>query len=194
MVFVKKTWRNGVSGGTPITAEELNRLEQGVADAQGGGGDTVTWETLQGKPSTFTPAEHGHEIVDVSGLSAALAGKQSTGDYSVDGHTHTVADVSDSTSVGRSVLTASSAANARSAIGAGTSNLALGTTSSTAKAGDYKPSLADQPAGTTLTVRWNGSAWPTRPTSRTDVTVFWVGSEVHPDGALAGDLHFKDMA
>lgn len=30
MAFVPKDWRNGVEGGTPITAEELNRLEGGI--------------------------------------------------------------------------------------------------------------------------------------------------------------------
>ena len=30
--FAKKTWKDGSAGGTPITAAELNRLEQGVAD------------------------------------------------------------------------------------------------------------------------------------------------------------------
>lgn len=55
------------------------------------------------------------------------------------------ANISDSTAVGREVLTAADAATARSAIGAGTgtSNLTLGTTSSTAKAGDYQPSASD---------------------------------------------------
>lgn len=48
-------------------------------------------------------------------------------------------DITDSTTVGRAVLTATDAAAARTAIGAGTSNLALGTTSSTALAGDYVP-------------------------------------------------------
>jgi hypothetical protein len=51
--------------------------------------------------------------------------------------------ISDSTAVGRSVLTAPTTATARSAIGAGTSSLALGTTSSTAKAGDYQPTSAN---------------------------------------------------
>lgn len=31
--FTKKTWANGQSGGTPVTAAELNRIEQGIADA-----------------------------------------------------------------------------------------------------------------------------------------------------------------
>jgi len=49
------------------------------------------------------------------------------------------ADITDATAVGISVLTAADAATARAAIGAGTSNLTIGTTSDTAKAGDYTP-------------------------------------------------------
>jgi hypothetical protein len=51
----------------------------------------------------------------------------------------TAADITDATTVGRDVLTAADAAAARTAIGAGTSNLTIGTTASTAKAGDYTP-------------------------------------------------------
>ncbi len=47
--------------------------------------------------------------------------------------------ISDSTSVGRGLITSASAAAARAVIGAGTSNLTLGTTSSTALAGNYAP-------------------------------------------------------
>jgi hypothetical protein len=47
------------------------------------------------------------------------------------------------TSFGRSLLTAADAAAARTLTGAGTSNLAIGTTSSTAKAGDYQPTSAN---------------------------------------------------
>lgn len=49
------------------------------------------------------------------------------------------ADITDATAVGKSVLTAADTAMARTAIGAGTSSLALGTTSSTALAGNYAP-------------------------------------------------------
>lgn len=52
-------------------------------------------------------------------------------------------DITDATATGRSVLTAASQAAARTAIGAGTSSLALGTTASTAKAGDYAPAWGD---------------------------------------------------
>ncbi|MFZ1302018.1 MAG: hypothetical protein WAQ27_05615 [Candidatus Microsaccharimonas sp.] len=55
----------------------------------------------------------------------------------------TSTDITDSTATGRSVLTAADATAARTAIGAGTSNLAIGTTSTTAKAGNYAPTKAD---------------------------------------------------
>src|SRR5690606_13759630 len=48
-----------------------------------------------------------------------------------------VGDISDAGEVGKSVLLAEDQAAARAAIGAGTSNLALGTTASRAAAGDH---------------------------------------------------------
>lgn len=47
-------------------------------------------------------------------------------------HTHTAANISDSTATGRLVLMAADAATARTALGAGTSSLAIGTTTGTA--------------------------------------------------------------
>lgn len=58
-------------------------------------------------------------------------------------HTHTASQISDSTAVGRSVLTAGTEAAARTAIGAGTSNLVIGTTAGTAKDGAYQPAAAN---------------------------------------------------
>lgn len=74
---------------------------------------------------------------DASALTSGLAGKANSS------HTHAAINIADSTSTGRSLLTADDAAAARTAIGAGTSSLVLGTTSSTAKAGDYQPVWAD---------------------------------------------------
>ncbi|MGY4098031.1 hypothetical protein ACW2Q0_00460 [Nocardia sp. R16R-3T] len=51
-------------------------------------------------------------------------------------HTHAATDISDSTSTGRAVLTAATQSAARSAIGAGTSTLAIGTTAGTACEGN----------------------------------------------------------
>jgi hypothetical protein len=50
-----------------------------------------------------------------------------------------ITDLDSITSIGNSLLTAVDAAAARTAIGAGTSSLVIGTTSTTAKAGDYQP-------------------------------------------------------
>lgn len=55
----------------------------------------------------------------------------------------TSASITDATTVGKSLLTAPDAVNARTTIGAGTSNLIIGTTSTTAKAGNYAPTKAD---------------------------------------------------
>lgn len=60
--------------------------------------------------------------------------------------TVTSVDITDSTAVGRSVLTAADAAAARTAIGAGTSNLALGTTGTTALAGNGNAATASSAA------------------------------------------------
>jgi hypothetical protein len=51
-------------------------------------------------------------------------------------HTHTASQISDSTITGRALITAVDQAAARTAIGAGTSNLAIGTTGSTAMVGN----------------------------------------------------------
>lgn len=81
-----------------------------------------------------TPTAHTHTIGNVTGLQTALDGKSATA------HTHAAADIADATTVGRNVMKATDAAAARAAIGAGTgngtSNLAIGTTSSTAMRGD----------------------------------------------------------
>lgn len=73
----------------------------------------------------------------VTGLDTALAGKAAVT------HSHVLTDLSNSTAVGRSVLGAADAAAGRAAIGAGTSNLTIGTTGTTAKAGDYQPTAAN---------------------------------------------------
>lgn len=53
------------------------------------------------------------------------------------------------------------------------------------------PTLANLPAGTTITVlRAGGGVWPARPTARTDVTVVWADltglAAANPDGYVAG--------
>ncbi|WP_232811209.1 hypothetical protein [Serratia proteamaculans] len=52
-------------------------------------------------------------------------------------------DISSITAIGKQLIDSANAAAARTAIGAGTSSLAIGTTSVTAKAGNYQPTAAN---------------------------------------------------
>lgn len=55
--FTKKTWADGSSGGTPITASELNRMEQGIkdcADGVNGLGDSISPMITRGGSYTIT--------------------------------------------------------------------------------------------------------------------------------------------
>jgi hypothetical protein len=94
---------------------------------------TLTNKTISGASNTLSNIPESA----VTNLTTDLAGKAATT------HTHTASQISDSTTVGRSVLVATDATAARTAIGAGTSSLVIGTTSTTAKAGDYVPTKAD---------------------------------------------------
>ena len=85
---------NGVSGAVTLAVV-------GGSIATAGSTITITiapgvtsWADLSGKPSTFPPSAHGHIVADVTGLQAALDGKQAAGSYAAAVHTHTVSDVS----------------------------------------------------------------------------------------------------
>lgn len=60
---------------------------QAALDAAGGGGSPA-WASITGKPSTFPPEAHGHQVSDVAGLATALTGKADAV------HGHAVGDVS----------------------------------------------------------------------------------------------------
>lgn len=97
----------GDDGHTPIIEWDGTALvidgETGpdLKGEQGEGAD-VDWDTLDGKPDTFTPATHTHVVKDVDGLQDALDKKQPAGDYATStdlgtkadaSHTHEVDDV-----------------------------------------------------------------------------------------------------
>lgn len=48
------------------------------------------------------------------------------------------------------------------------------------------PTLANIPAGSNITVDYSGSAYPARPTARTDIVVIWRGP-TQPPAMLNGD-------
>lgn len=84
---------------------EVNITGPGSVTATVTAGDTVevtvrdanrtTWDSLPGKPEEFPPEAHTHAIVDVTGLQAALDGKQPLGSYAASSHTHTSAQITD---------------------------------------------------------------------------------------------------
>lgn len=96
--------------------------------------------------------------------------------------TFTASQISNSTAVGRSVVTAADAAAARTAIGAGTSSLALGTTSTTALAGDALAThvaASDPHTQYARIYAWNGSAYVLSTTG--DV---YIGPSANDPGTL----------
>lgn len=220
------TYAKGQPGGVaPLDGDGLVPTEH----LPGGGGGASTWDELTGKPTTFPPTAHNHTVSQVTGLQSALDSKAATS-HNHDGTYVKPADLPAAPTWGTlsgkpAVIAAgTSATAARDAIGAGTSNLQLGTGPTTAAAGDHThgqyatttaltnglagkaasshnhdgsyraatwtPAVADLPAGTTLTVRYTGTTWPDRPTTRNDIAVIWLdttGTAAAPTNPLPGD-------
>lgn len=118
-------------------------------DATGTKDDTTylrgdgTWSTPPGSVEGGV-SDHGEltGLGDDDHTQYALA-DGSRGAFAAPTHTHVADDISNATLVGKAVITASSQTVARSAIGAGTSNLTLGTTGTTAMPGNKTFSKAD---------------------------------------------------
>lgn len=144
---------------TDGSTKETYQIDVPYADrpvADGGTGNGVNLRTValpQQLPQSVTlykvGVPNGLAQLDSDGLVVNADGSHPAGGGS-DGGPVTSADITDATAVGKAVLTAADAASARSAIGAGISNLALGTTSSTAKAGNYQPTAANISDATTV--------------------------------------------
>lgn len=134
---------------------------------------------LQDELDSKAEATHTHTIGEVSNLWETLGGKTEVG------HTHTAAEISDATTTGRAVMQASSETAARTAIGAGTSNLQLGTGPTTAAAGNhthddryYTEAEADE--------RFVRTVNNTGPDENGNVTVSSGGGGETDHGALTG--------
>ena len=77
------TGEPGTQAAASITGESPNQVlnltiprgDKGETGAGGGTADSVAWDNVTGKPSTFPPASHNHEISDVNGLQSALDAK-----------------------------------------------------------------------------------------------------------------------
>lgn len=68
VTFVKKLWKDATSGGTPITAAELNRIEDGInncATQINNLGDSVSRLTVKVKTVTGTTSANGNFSFDL---------------------------------------------------------------------------------------------------------------------------------
>lgn len=72
---------DSVSSTAALSARQGKVLSELIADK------TVTWDTLQNKPSTFTPSAHNHTITEITGLQVQLDGKASTN------HNHSISTI-----------------------------------------------------------------------------------------------------
>lgn len=72
MAYDPYEWVDGEEGGTPITADRLNHMEEGIK----GAASTATWGQVANRPSAFTPSDHNHQIADVQGLQDVLDAMQ----------------------------------------------------------------------------------------------------------------------
>ena len=153
----------GANGNWWVGDTDTGVRAQGEKGDSGDGAGDVLWSELNPVLDGKAAVSHNHTIAQVSDLQDELDGKAAAGHqhswgdvtgkpaaYPPEVHTHTATQISDATATGRSVLTAASQAAARTAIGAGTSSLALGTTASTAKAGNYQPTAANISDATTV--------------------------------------------
>lgn len=69
MAYTPTDWKDGAAGGTPITAAELNRMEQGIVDGQNA---APAWADVTGKPATFPPALGTTATTALAGNTALL--------------------------------------------------------------------------------------------------------------------------
>lgn len=93
-------------------------------------------ELLEGAPEAYDTLKEVADALEAHDDAASAMITQIAGKADAK-HTHTTAEISDASEVGKQVLSATSVEEARAVIGAGTSSLVLGTTATTAAAGDH---------------------------------------------------------
>lgn len=195
IIWLNKIIPTTPAAGAPISVvywDDFQSLEARVAniEAGGGGGEggPVSWGSILDKPATFapttgttagtaaagndtrlsdarTPLAHGHPIIEVTGLQTELDNKQATGDYATSADVTTALGGKADTAHGHEI---GDVAGLQGALDA-------------ASGGGGAPTVADMPSGIVLSCIHNGTAWPARPTERTDITVHWIGgNELDP--------------
>lgn len=91
MAYEPNEWADGAEGETPITAERLNKMEQGILDAQNPA--ATTWGNLSGKPATFAPTTGTTAGTALAGNTALLKVGTGAADAKAGNYTPTVANV-----------------------------------------------------------------------------------------------------
>lgn len=131
------------SGGTDASA-----LTTGTLDPA-----RIAAGTLTAAKLNFAPATSGD-------LTTAIATRAPTS------HQHAAVDISDSTTVGRALVTAATVATQRTALGGTTTGIALFTATDV-------PAARSTMLLNTYTAFWTGSAWPSLPTLPAGTVVYW---------------------
>lgn len=142
-----------ITNGT-ITEAQLDTSVQNKLNTAGSGNvadGTITTAKLQDEAVTNAKVSATAAIAQskIANLTTDLAGKANIS------HTHTASHISDSTATGRSVVTAADASAARTAIGAGTSNVSVtgSGAAATASRSDHTHGASDIASGTIASAR-----------------------------------------
>jgi hypothetical protein len=192
-----------------------------ITGGSGGGGSTVSWANITGKPITFPPSAHQHQVSDVVQFAENVQDLVAAMVIAGAGITATYDD-----NAGTLLLTSTGGTGGaadpeviRDTIGAalrGTGLITVTnddaadtiTVSTLATANSTDAQLRDRtthtglmpvsglPPGSTLTVQKSGTTWPARPTSRTDIFVIWKGPDPSPaivSSGTGGMLNNVDM-
>jgi len=137
-LVIGTTATTAMAGNKTFTAAEVGAATPAYVDAIGTDASTVHTVARRNQYGGFTV---GYLAIDGAPSQSYEATRKDYVDTQVatraaTSHTHTAANISDSTTIGRTIITSTDAAAVRTAIGAGTSSLVIGTTSTTAMAGN----------------------------------------------------------
>lgn len=91
---------------------------------------------------TFTGPQQAQARANIGAGTSNIVVGTGAGDAKAGNYQPAITDITGTGAMGRTVLAAADGPTVRTAIGAGTSSLTLGTTNTTAKAGDYAPPAA----------------------------------------------------
>lgn len=147
----------------------------------------TAWASIPDKPAVFPPSSHTTQPAEIVG-STSFGQSMLVAATPAAGRTALGA-----TSVGNSLITAADAAAGASAVGLGTANadiaalntsMAATTNASNLTSGTVNPLRSA--VATVFRVRKVAGVWPARPTSRTDVTVEWIGPNPSPPIVTSG--------